>query len=180
LPRYGLGNYQKTTPHKPPTTDEARVLADLSRAGTRLKGFCRTNLFKRLESSGHAFILSLERHILRNFIFLHAIEHDLPLPGDPPLPGKYGLEGGNTAETYYKLLPAPPRSEGKTPTRESPQSAQDCGSGAHGERRDRRRIHLGSAPHLRETTPGRPDRVRSAVEQRRRRSAASRGSNDRA
>lgn len=80
LPRYGLGNYQKPTPHKPPTTDEARVLGDLSRAGTRLKGFCRTNLFKRLESSGHAFVLSLERHILRNFIYLHAIENELPLP----------------------------------------------------------------------------------------------------
>jgi superfamily II DNA or RNA helicase len=80
LPRYGLGNYQKPSPHKPPTPDEARTLNDLSRAGSRLKGFCRTNLFKRLESSGHAFILSLERHILRNFIYLHAIDNDLPLP----------------------------------------------------------------------------------------------------
>jgi hypothetical protein len=80
LPRYGLGNYQQPTPHKPPTPDEAKVLADLSRAGTRLKGFCRTNLFKRLESSGHSFLLSLERHILRNFIYLHAIEKGLPLP----------------------------------------------------------------------------------------------------
>lgn len=80
LPRYGLGNYEKSTPETPPTPDEARSLGDLSRAGIRLKGFCRTNLFKRLESSGHAFILSLERHILRNFIVLHAIEKDLPLP----------------------------------------------------------------------------------------------------
>ncbi len=80
LPRYGLGNYVKPTPHKPPTTEEAKVLADLSRAGTRLKGFCRTNLFKRLESSGQAFILSVERHILRNFICLHAIENNLPFP----------------------------------------------------------------------------------------------------
>lgn len=80
LPRYGLGNYQKPSPHKPPSTDEARILRELSRAGSRLKGFCRTNLFKRLESSGHAFILSLERHILRNFIYLHAIDNDLPLP----------------------------------------------------------------------------------------------------
>jgi len=80
LPRYGLGNYQKPSPHKPPTADEAKVLADLSRAGTRLKGFCRTNLFKRLESSGHAFILSVERHILRNFVCLHAIEKGLPIP----------------------------------------------------------------------------------------------------
>lgn len=80
LPRYGLGNYVKPTPHKPPTTEEAKVLADLSRAGTRLKGFCRTNLFKRLESSGQAFILSVERHILRNFICIYAIESDLPIP----------------------------------------------------------------------------------------------------
>ena len=80
LPRYGLGNYQKPSPHRPPTPDEAKVLGDLSRAGTRLKGFCRTNLFKRLESSGHAFILSVERHILRNFICLHAIEKGLPIP----------------------------------------------------------------------------------------------------
>jgi superfamily II DNA or RNA helicase len=80
LPRYGLGNYLEPSPHKPPSTDEARVLADLSRAGTRLKGFCRTNLFKRLESSGHAFILSVERHILRNFIYLHAIENGLLIP----------------------------------------------------------------------------------------------------
>lgn len=80
LPRYGLGNYQKPSPHKPPTPDEAKILGDLSRAGTRLKGFCRTNLFKRLESSGHAFILSVERHILRNYIYLHAIENGDPLP----------------------------------------------------------------------------------------------------
>lgn len=80
LPRYGLGNYLKPSPHEPPTTEEAKVLADLSRAGTRLKGFCRTNLFKRLESSGHSFVLSVERHVLRNYIFLHAIEKGLPLP----------------------------------------------------------------------------------------------------
>ena len=80
LPRYGLGNYVAASPRKPPTPDEARVFNDLSRAGKRLMGFCRTNLFKRLESSGHAFLLSVERHVLRNFVFLHAIEHGLPLP----------------------------------------------------------------------------------------------------
>lgn len=80
LPRYGLGNYQQSLPHTPPTADEAKILADLSRAGSRLKGFCRTNLFKRLESSGQAFALSVERHILRNFIVLHAIENGLPIP----------------------------------------------------------------------------------------------------
>jgi len=43
-------------------------------------GFCRINLFKRLESAGPAFLLSIERHILRNFIVLHAIENNLDIP----------------------------------------------------------------------------------------------------
>lgn len=80
LPRYGLANYLKPSPSKPPTPEEAKVLADLSRAGTRLKGFCRTNLFKRLESSGYSFMISVERHILRNYVLLHAIQKGLPLP----------------------------------------------------------------------------------------------------
>lgn len=80
LPRYGLGNYIKATPHEPPTEAESKEIKKLSRAGKRLMGFCRTNLFKRLESGGPAFLQSLERHVLRNFIFLHAIENGLLLP----------------------------------------------------------------------------------------------------
>lgn len=80
LPRYGLGNYLHATPHQPPTATEAKQIKDLSRAGKRLMGFCRTNLFKRLESSGQSFLLSIERHILRNHIYLHALETEQPLP----------------------------------------------------------------------------------------------------
>ena len=80
LPRYGLGNYLQERPHEPPTAAEARIIADLSRAGKRLMGFCRTNLFKRLESSGQAFLQSIQRHILRNFVYLHALDNDQPLP----------------------------------------------------------------------------------------------------
>lgn len=80
LPRYGLGNYLAPSPHDPPTQTEATQVQDLSRAGQRLMGFCRTNLFKRLESSGHAFLESIKRHILRNYIYLYAIENDQPLP----------------------------------------------------------------------------------------------------
>jgi hypothetical protein len=43
-------------------------------------GFCRTNLFKRLESCGQAFVQSVQRHILRNYVFLHAIENGLAIP----------------------------------------------------------------------------------------------------
>jgi superfamily II DNA or RNA helicase len=80
LPRYGLGNYLDERPHDPPTAAEARVMADLARAGWRLMGFCRTNLFKRLESSGQAFVQSVERHILRNCVYLHAIENGESIP----------------------------------------------------------------------------------------------------
>ncbi|MEX2606238.1 MAG: helicase-related protein [Kiritimatiellia bacterium] len=80
LPRYGLSKYLK--PQLPPDLRDAdeKLLKDLSRAGKRLMGFCRTNMFKRLESSGEAFLLSLHRHVLRNHLFLHALENELPLP----------------------------------------------------------------------------------------------------
>ena len=80
LPRYGLGNYRKSTNDMPPTHDEAQILNNLSRAGKRLMGFCRTNLFKRLESSGQVFIQSVERHLLRNYVYLYAIEHNENIP----------------------------------------------------------------------------------------------------
>ena len=80
LPRYGLANYIDGRPSKPPTPGEKKQLENLSRGGKRLIGFSRTNLFKRLESSGQVFIQSVERHILRNHIFLYAIENNKPLP----------------------------------------------------------------------------------------------------
>ena len=79
LPRYGLANYIDEESSEPPPAEQ-RQLDNLSRGGKRLIGFSRTNLFKRLESSGHVFIQSVERHILRNHIYLHAIENDKPLP----------------------------------------------------------------------------------------------------
>ncbi|HUV04763.1 MAG TPA: helicase-related protein [Armatimonadota bacterium] len=80
LPRYGLGNYIAQNPEEPPTAREEKGIRDLGRAGKRLMGFCRTNLFKRLESGGLTFLQSVNRHILRNHVFIHAIENDLPLP----------------------------------------------------------------------------------------------------
>lgn len=80
LPRYGLKNYLEKRPIIKATEKEEIIMQNLSRAGKRLMGFCRTNLFKRLESSGYSFLLSLSRHILRNYVFVYAIENKLPLP----------------------------------------------------------------------------------------------------
>ncbi|MEN8219046.1 MAG: helicase-related protein [Pseudomonadota bacterium] len=78
LPRYGLGQY--LNPKVETSKKEQQILKDLSRGGKRLIGFCRTNLFKRLESSGAAFILSLERLLLRNSIYWYAISNNKDIP----------------------------------------------------------------------------------------------------
>lgn len=81
LPRYGLGqSIYISTQAKSLSDKEKKLLENLSKAGKRLIGFSRTGLFKRLESSGYAFLLSVERHILRNYVFLHALENGLPIP----------------------------------------------------------------------------------------------------
>lgn len=80
LPRYGLGNYIKENLPFAPTSEEQNIIQNLSRAGKRLMGFARTSLFKRLESSGKSFLLSINRHILRNFIFLYALKNHLLIP----------------------------------------------------------------------------------------------------
>lgn len=80
LARYGLGNYIDKQKDNLATPEERKIIENLSRAGKRLMGFCRTNLFKRLESSGFSFLISLARHVLRNEIFVYAIEKGLPIP----------------------------------------------------------------------------------------------------
>ncbi|WP_353258501.1 helicase-related protein [Prochlorothrix hollandica] len=107
LPRYGLGLYSAPHPTPKASAEETQLLDNLSQAGQRLMGFCRTNLFKRLESSGAAFIQSLERHILRNYVFLHGIAHDLPLPigtQDAALLDAVGRYGGGHDEEVDSLL----------------------------------------------------------------------------
>jgi predicted metal-dependent peptidase len=54
----------------------------------------------------------------------------LPLPGHPPLPGTFGFETGQSAEVYYRQLRGSPQDPARARS-----GSQDCGSGAHGERR---------------------------------------------
>jgi len=80
VPRYGLGLYLVAEVATAATPSERKQIDNLGRAGKRLMGFCRTNLFKRLESSGFSFLQSIDRHILRNQVYLYAIENGLDLP----------------------------------------------------------------------------------------------------
>lgn len=91
LPRYGLIHFYDESKASDMQPHERQVIDNLSRAGQRMMGFCRSTFFKRIDSSGFAFLLTLYRHILRNAIFIYAIDNKLPLPiGDEStLPDDY-------------------------------------------------------------------------------------------
>jgi ERCC4-related helicase len=82
LPRYGLGRetYENKETIKTIKPEEVKIKENLAKAGKQLRGFARTNLFKRLESSGYSFLISISRHILRNYLFIYAFENKLEFP----------------------------------------------------------------------------------------------------
>lgn len=78
LPRYSLTRYIDDSVE--PTPTESRILEDLGWGSGNLIGFTRTMFYKRLSSCPAAFILSLQRHLIRNRIFLDALSHGAELP----------------------------------------------------------------------------------------------------
>ena len=81
LARYNLYKYLKKDIARNPPEKHQDTIKNLQRASnTNLMGFCRTNLLKRLESSGATFQLSLRHHILRNQVYLHALANNLEIP----------------------------------------------------------------------------------------------------
>jgi superfamily II DNA or RNA helicase len=78
LPRYRLADYDD--PKAPHSDKDTRILADIRSGRGNVSGFVRIGLFKRLSSSGHSFILSLQRQRARNGLFVYAIENDLDVP----------------------------------------------------------------------------------------------------
>lgn len=80
LPRYGLDHYVSDKKRESAPNRDKLLLDNLSRAGKRMMGFCRSTFFKRIDSSGFSFLLTLYRHILRNCVFIYAIQNKLSLP----------------------------------------------------------------------------------------------------
>ncbi|WP_338336331.1 helicase-related protein [Marseilla massiliensis] len=102
LPRYGLIHFYDENKAEGIQPHERQVIENLSRAGQRMMGFCRSTFFKRIDSSGFAFLLTLYRHILRNAVFIYAIDNKLPLPiGDESsLPDDY-IEDEDENESMF-------------------------------------------------------------------------------
>ncbi|MCY3564374.1 MAG: helicase-related protein [bacterium] len=80
LPRPKMGTYLNSR-YKPAGPDEAKLLRDLLEAARgNIAGFNRIMMFKRLSSSGPAFLATLRRHRLRNLVAVHALDNNLPVP----------------------------------------------------------------------------------------------------
>ena len=103
LPRYGLSHYEDTAKTASASQADKQLLENLSRAGQRMMGFCKSTFFKRMDSSGFSFLLTLYRHILRNAVFIYAIENKLPLPiGDEnSLPDEF-IEDSDINDLFYE------------------------------------------------------------------------------
>ena len=80
LPRYGLIHYLDEKKAEYASKYEKNLIENLSRAGARMMGFCKSTFFKRIDSSGFSFLITLFRHILRNVVYLYAIDNKLKLP----------------------------------------------------------------------------------------------------
>lgn len=102
LPRYGLSKYINEGKTAETSRHEQQLIENLSRAGQRMMGFCMSTFFKRIDSSGFSFLLTLYRHILRNCVFIYALDNKLPLPiGDEnSLPDDY-IEDEDTNTTMF-------------------------------------------------------------------------------
>ena len=80
LPRYLIGDYLSDD-FVPADDGTTRLRWDLENSvGGNLAGFTRITIFKRLSSSGPAFLSTLRRHRLRNVVAAYALEQSLPLP----------------------------------------------------------------------------------------------------
>ena len=80
LPRYQLGYYLDAA-FEPSNPAERQLVDDLENSlRGNLAGFTRVTMFKRLSSSGPAFIATLRRHRLRNLVAAYALDNSLLVP----------------------------------------------------------------------------------------------------
>ena len=120
-PRYAWHAHLTGAPPADPA--EAKLITDLKAARGTAAGFNRVFMFKRLSSSGPAFLLSLRRHLLRDRVALYAVDGGRPVPvgsvdkvvWDDDLgtedDGLFDASdiGISSAEAYQRLVLDPPK-----------------------------------------------------------------------
>lgn len=102
LPRYGLSNFISDKAAADVPKHVQTLIDNLSRAGARMMGFCKSTFFKRMDSSGFSFLLTLYRHILRNCVYIYALDNKLPVPigDDNALPEDYTEDLDNDGNVF--------------------------------------------------------------------------------
>lgn len=80
LPRYDLTRYLTVDAERLAKGEDKAFIEDFNAARGQVSGFVRTNFYKRLSSCGYSFLLSLQRHLRRNELFIYALDNNLPLP----------------------------------------------------------------------------------------------------
>jgi superfamily II DNA or RNA helicase len=115
LPRYRLGKFL-VSGLEGSTQSQRDAVERLERARGNLQGFIRTTLMKRLSSCGQSFLISVERHLLRNHVALHALEARLPLPLGTVEKGRWdALSDDDADELLLDGLTAPGSAAGRPP-----------------------------------------------------------------
>lgn len=113
LPRYNLAAYLKKALNLTP--EEKGIVERFERGSGHLLGFVRSGLYKRLSSCGYSFMLSLQRHVARNKLYIYAIENDLKLPLGTLLDVMLtASERDNDAEEEYEGVEPPIAGDGKS------------------------------------------------------------------
>jgi superfamily II DNA or RNA helicase len=90
LARQGLGNYLLPSF----SNSDDVLIRDIRAQKQTLQGLTRTNLVKRRSSSPAAYSLTLQRHLIRDFAFVHAINSNLSIP----------IGGGSLIDNDLSLL----------------------------------------------------------------------------
>ena len=89
--RYRLGKYldENTLAN---LGDQAELVQDLKRSVNSQSGFIRTTALKRLTSSAQAFLMTLDRMLLRTYVLSHSLEHGLAIPIGTLANSAYGVD----------------------------------------------------------------------------------------
>ena len=96
LPRYDISGYDNPNAHHSP---EDRAIIEAARSGRgNVRGFVLSGLYKRLSSSGYSFIQSLTRQLIRNELWIYAIDHQLSIPTGSFSDDQLGLDGSDAAD----------------------------------------------------------------------------------
>ena len=99
--RYRLGKYVKAgvTGHG---SNEEVLFADLKKSVNSYSGFIRTTALKRLTSSAYAFLLTLDRMLLRSYVLVHALEKGKPIPVGTLSNSAYELDETQNADEDFE------------------------------------------------------------------------------